>query len=135
MMTKERGVKMVEKNEFYTSGEVIHGKQLGRKLGMPTANVMPPKHKIMPPNGVYSSRTIVKDVNWINQDYFDGFKELSVKYRYRQHDIKANVRFIDKTTIEVINIDKAKATTPGQECVFYDGEVCLGGGTISEVIK
>ena len=36
---------------------------------------------------------------------------------------------------EVINIDKAKATTPGQECVFYDGEVCLGGGTISEVIK
>jgi tRNA-specific 2-thiouridylase len=36
---------------------------------------------------------------------------------------------------EVVNIDKAKATTPGQECVFYDGEVCLGGGTISEVIK
>lgn len=44
---------------FSVSGEVIYGKQLGRKLGMPTANVMPPIHKIMPPNGVYSSRTIV----------------------------------------------------------------------------
>lgn len=44
---------------FSVSGEVVYGKQIGRKLGMPTANVMPPKHKIMPPNGVYSSRTIV----------------------------------------------------------------------------
>lgn len=44
---------------FSVSGEVVHGKQLGRTLGMPTANVMPPMHKIMPPNGVYSSRTIV----------------------------------------------------------------------------
>ena len=26
---------------------------------MPTANVAPPMHKIMPPNGVYSSRTLV----------------------------------------------------------------------------
>lgn len=44
---------------FSVRGEVVYGKQLGRKLGMPTANVMPPMHKIMPPNGVYSSRTIV----------------------------------------------------------------------------
>ncbi len=46
---------------FAVGGEVIHGRQLGRKLGMPTANVVPPLHKIMPPNGVYSSRTIVGD--------------------------------------------------------------------------
>lgn len=44
---------------FSVSGEVVHGRQLGRRLGMPTANVIPPMHKIMPPNGVYSSRTIV----------------------------------------------------------------------------
>lgn len=44
---------------FSIAGEVIHGRQLGRKLGMPTANVIPPEHKIMPPNGVYSSRTLV----------------------------------------------------------------------------
>lgn len=44
---------------FSVRGEVIHGRQIGRKLGMPTANVMPPAHKIMPPNGVYSTRTIV----------------------------------------------------------------------------
>ncbi len=86
-------------------------------------------------NYLYSSKTIVKDVNFINNDYFEEYRELSVKYRYRQKDIKAKVRFTDRTTIEVVNIDKAKATTPGQECVFYDGEICLGGGTIFEVIK
>ena len=46
---------------FSVSGEVVHGRQLGRTLGMPTANVIPPMNKIMPPNGVYSSRTIVGD--------------------------------------------------------------------------
>ena len=44
---------------FSVSGKVVHGRQLGRTLGMPTANVMPPMHKIMPPNGVYSSCTLV----------------------------------------------------------------------------
>ncbi len=43
---------------FSVSGTVIKGRQLGRKLGMPTANVVPPAHKIMPPNGVYSSCTL-----------------------------------------------------------------------------
>ena len=37
-------------------GEVVHGQKLGRKLGMPTINQIPSKKKLLPPNGVYSSR-------------------------------------------------------------------------------
>lgn len=44
-------------------GEVIHGKQLGRKLGFPTANIaIDHRHKMMPPDGVYAVRVLYKGV-------------------------------------------------------------------------
>lgn len=41
---------------YRVSGKVVHGRQLGRKLGMPTANLLPDERKLLPPNGVYYSR-------------------------------------------------------------------------------
>ena len=40
-------------------GEVVHGAKLGRKIGMPTINLLPEKEKLLPPNGVYYSRTCI----------------------------------------------------------------------------
>ena len=45
---------------FAVCGTVEHGKKLGRRLGMPTVNLIPPKEKLLPPNGVYFSKVIVK---------------------------------------------------------------------------
>lgn len=42
--------------EYSVSGTVQHGHQLGRKIGMPTINLVPDKRKILPPSGVYYSR-------------------------------------------------------------------------------
>lgn len=41
---------------YRVSGKVVHGRQLGRRLGMPTANLLPDERKLLPPNGVYYSR-------------------------------------------------------------------------------
>lgn len=38
---------------FQTTGEVLHGRGLGHRKLMPTTNLIPPKEKLMPPNGVY----------------------------------------------------------------------------------
>ena len=38
------------------SGEVLHGKKLGRTLGFPTVNILPAPEKCLPPYGVYYSR-------------------------------------------------------------------------------
>ena len=46
-------------SEFFICGTVTYGKQLGAKLGIPTANIIPCKEKILPPKGVYMSRTTV----------------------------------------------------------------------------
>lgn len=40
---------------YYVHGEIVHGKKLGRTLGMPTVNLLPPQEKLLPPNGVYYS--------------------------------------------------------------------------------
>lgn len=42
---------------FATTGEVLHGRGLGHRKLMPTANLVPPKEKLMPPNGVYITRS------------------------------------------------------------------------------
>ncbi len=49
---------------FSVSGTVQHGMQLGRTLGIPTVNLIPPAGKLLPPNGVYASRTIIDGVSY-----------------------------------------------------------------------
>lgn len=40
-------------------GTVIHGNHIGTSLGFPTANIIPPPDKHLPPFGVYVSRVLV----------------------------------------------------------------------------
>ncbi|MBP3351095.1 MAG: bifunctional riboflavin kinase/FAD synthetase [Lachnospiraceae bacterium] len=49
---------------YTVSGEVMHGKALGRKLGMPTMNLLPPKEKLLPPVGVYYSQVRYEGMNY-----------------------------------------------------------------------
>lgn len=46
---------------YSITGEVVYGNQIGRTLGMPTANILPSKEKLIPPNGVYASRILVDE--------------------------------------------------------------------------
>lgn len=39
--------------------EILHGKQVGREIGFPTINFDAPDNKILPPNGVYATKTII----------------------------------------------------------------------------
>ncbi len=44
---------------FSVTGKIIHGQQVGRTIGVPTANIKPSKHKLLPPNGVYAAEAEV----------------------------------------------------------------------------
>lgn len=44
---------------YSVNGIVAHGKKLGRRLGMPTVNLLPEKEKLLPPYGVYFSEVLV----------------------------------------------------------------------------
>lgn len=40
-------------NSFFAVGTVTHGRGMGHRDFFPTANIIPPKQKLLPPNGVY----------------------------------------------------------------------------------
>ncbi len=44
---------------YSVTGEVLHGRKIGRTLGMPTTNIVPSERKLLPPNGVYATRTVI----------------------------------------------------------------------------
>lgn len=59
----------------------------------------------------------------------------SAKFRYRQPDTDVTLEYLEDGTVLVNYLVGVKAVTPGQACVLYLGEQCLGGGIIKEVRK
>ena len=57
------------------------------------------------------------------------------KFRYRQKDVKVELEWLDNGEVFVKYPQGVKSVTPGQACVLYLDEVCLGGGIIKEVRK
>ncbi|MBQ9986997.1 MAG: tRNA 2-thiouridine(34) synthase MnmA, partial [Erysipelotrichales bacterium] len=66
---------------------------------------------------------------------FEGKLDCTAKFRYRQADKEVILSWINDTDLLVEYKNPVSSVTPGQEAVFYQGEVCLGGGVIEEVYK
>ncbi|MBC5637622.1 tRNA 2-thiouridine(34) synthase MnmA [Ornithinibacillus sp. BX22] len=84
---------------------------------------------------LYSDELLATDVNWINPDTVEKTFTCTAKFRYRQEDSGVTVHVLDNGDLKVVFDESQRAITPGQAVVFYDGEVCLGGGTIDKVKK
>ncbi len=78
---------------------------------------------------LYSKEAIIEDFNFLTNKRIT---DCTCKFRYRQPDIKCHVEYLENNKIKV-TYDNAKAVTPGQFCVLYDGDLCLGGGIIEKV--
>ena len=77
-----------------------------------------------------SYSAIIEDVNLLDDLPY----ECNAKFRYRQKDNKVFVTKLDDGNLLVKYPDGVRAVTPGQACVFYNGDECLGGGIIKEVL-
>lgn len=46
---------------YFVTSVVKHGNQIGRTIGMPTINQIPPAEKLLPPNGVYITEVYIDE--------------------------------------------------------------------------
>ncbi|MCG3863057.1 MULTISPECIES: tRNA 2-thiouridine(34) synthase MnmA [unclassified Photobacterium] len=81
-----------------------------------------------------SNGLIAKQLHWVDRQPIRETMACTVKTRYRQQDIPCTIIPMDDETIKVIFDEPQIAVTPGQSAVFYNGEICLGGGIIEERI-
>lgn len=79
-----------------------------------------------------SDSCIIEDVNFLTEKRP---KKCSAKFRYRGEDNEVFLEYLEDGTIDIKYPKLAKAVTPGQACVLYDGDECLGSGIIKNVSK
>lgn len=84
---------------------------------------------------LYSEGLLATEVNWVQKDKPVQSFECTAKFRYRQKDSQVTVIPNQNGTYTVRFHEPQRAVTPGQAVVFYQDEVCLGGGTIDEIFK
>ncbi|MEB0046602.1 MULTISPECIES: tRNA 2-thiouridine(34) synthase MnmA [unclassified Pseudomonas] len=78
---------------------------------------------------LFSRALLASDIYWVNPIDLSEPRKLTAKVRYRQGDQPCT---LEKTAngYRATFDDPQRAVTPGQSVVFYDGEICLGGGVI-----
>lgn len=80
---------------------------------------------------LFTTSALIENFNFLTDDRPT---ECSCKFRYRQKDISVNIEYLKDNMIKV-SYTNAKAVTPGQFCVLYNNDICLGGGIIKETYK
>ena len=79
-----------------------------------------------------SDECILENVNLISATH-PNF--CSAKFRYRGEDVPVQVEYLESNELKISYPNEAKAVTPGQFCVLYLGEECIGSGIIKEIKK
>lgn len=86
-------------------------------------------------DALYSDAIIATNVSWVSDKEKLAQFSCTAKFRYRQPDHGVTVTLLGNNTARVEFDEPIRAVTPGQAVVFYNGEECLGGGTIDQIFK
>ncbi len=70
------------------------------------------------------------NVNWVSIEPQKKPIHAKVKIRYKSREEPAIITPLKDGSVEVVFDNKIMGITPGQAAVFYDGDICLGGGII-----
>ena len=80
---------------------------------------------------LYATEAEVGELSFVSGSAPADVFDCTVRLRHRQKDRGCRV-YIKGDAAHVEFADRQRAVTPGQSAVFYDGEICLGGGIIEK---
>lgn len=86
---------------------------------------------IGPGEALERGELVAERVHWIAGSVPDRPLEVTARVRSRQADIAATVEMLAGGSAKVTFAAPLRAIAPGQAVVFYDGDICLGGGWIT----
>ena len=81
---------------------------------------------------LYSDQCLIENVNFISDLRPE---KCTAKFRYRGEDYPVNLEYLPDNKIMVKYPCLVKSVTPGQACVLYNNDECLGCGFISDIYK
>ena len=88
------------------------------------------------PNDALFSQALRADSwNWILFPALTAPLRVTARARYNQKEQPATVYPEENGFARVVFDQPQRAMTPGQAVVLYDGDLVVGGGTITEIIK
>lgn len=80
---------------------------------------------------LHVSSCLVRNPNWVALEGLTQPVRATVKTRYSQKEVSATLSPAPNGRILVEFDQPQRAPSPGQAAVFYDGDIVLGGGTIT----
>lgn len=79
---------------------------------------------------LYREKLVARDLSWVNGLPQKLPFRCEAQIRYRQPAVHCLVEAYEENAVHVVFDAPQKAVTPHQSIVFYEGDVCLGGGFI-----
>jgi tRNA-specific 2-thiouridylase len=86
---------------------------------------------IGPASALERSELLAERVHWISGNAPTKPIEVQARVRSRMADVAATITPIGGDRARVTFAQKLRGVAPGQAVVFYDGDLCLGGGWIA----
>lgn len=86
-------------------------------------------------NDVFAGELIAADLNLIAVDELTAPLACTAKIRYSARAAAAMVTPLADGRVNVRFAEPQRAITPGQSVVFYDGDIVIGGGIISQAVR
>ena len=119
---------------YFLTGEVVKGKQLGRTINFPTANLkIQEKYKLIPQNGVYIVKSVINEqtvfgmmnigfnptVNGQNQTIEIHYFDFDADLYHQKIRVSILQRIRSEQKFESVNLLKAQLETDKQMAISY----------------